>query len=62
MKIRLTILTENNIPRPAELTEEQVSKAWQIIFDLIALQGVADDKCHVETVEFVDEEVTDGAT
>ena len=57
MKIRITILTENNLQRPSELTEEIVAKAWQAILDLIALQGVADDKGYVETVEFVDEEV-----
>lgn len=56
MKIRITILTENNIQRPSELTEEKVAKAWQVIFDLITLPAVADDKCHVETVEFIDEE------
>ena len=59
MKIRLTILTENNIPRPAELTEEEVAKVWQVIFDVIALQAEALDKGHVETVEFVDEEEED---
>jgi hypothetical protein len=59
MKIRITILTENNLQRPAELTEEKVAKAWQLILDLIALQYMADDKGHVETVEFVDEEEED---
>lgn len=62
MKIRITMLTENNIPRPAELTEEEVAKAWQVIFDVITLQAETLDKCHVETVEFVDEEETDGTT
>ena len=55
MKIRITMLTENNLQRPSELTEEKVAKVWQAIFDLITLQAVADDKCHIETVEFVDD-------
>ena len=59
MKIRITILTENNLQRPSELTEEEVAKSWQLIFDLITLQDAANDKCHVETVEFVDEEEED---
>ena len=57
MKIRITILTENNLERSSELTEEKVKKAWQAIFDLITLPVVADDKCHVETVEFIDNDV-----
>lgn len=59
MKIRLTILTENNIPRPAELTEEQVSKAWQAVLNMMALVSETEDKSTVETVEFVDEEGTE---
>ena len=56
MKIRITVLTENNIQRSSELTEEKVAEAWQLFFDLMTLQAVANDKCYVETVEFVDEE------
>lgn len=53
MKIRLTILTENNIPRPAELTEEEVAAAWQLILNLMVLNS--NDKAIVESVEFVEE-------
>lgn len=35
MKFRLTILTENDIPRKPGLTEETVAKAWQFILDFV---------------------------
>ena len=55
MKIRLTIMTENNRIRPSELTEEKVKKAWQVLFDAFLLGNENDDKCIVETVEFVED-------
>ena len=56
MKIRLTVLTENNRQRPTELTEEKVKRAWQLLFDLWSLPGKDDDKCTVESVEFIESE------
>ena len=58
MKIRLTIMTENDKARPPELTEEKVKRAWQVVLDAICL--LSDDKCTVEKcmvekAEFVEE-------
>lgn len=55
MKIRLTIMTENNKVRPPELTEEKVKEAWQVVLDAIRLLSTEDDKCTVEKAEFVEE-------
>ena len=53
MKIRLTIMTENDEARPPELTEEKVKRAWQVVLDAMCL--LSDDKCAVEKAEFVEE-------
>lgn len=53
MKIRLTIMTENDKTRPPELTEEKVKAAWQLVLDAMSLG--ADDKGTVEKAEFVEE-------
>lgn len=53
MKIRLTIMTENDKTRPPELTEEKVKVAWQLVLDAMCL--MPDDKCTVEKVEFAEE-------
>ena len=53
MKIRLTIMTENDNARPPELTEEKVKRAWQVVLDAMCL--LSDDKCTVEKAEFVEE-------
>lgn len=55
MKIRLTILTENDIPRKPGLTEETVAKAWQFILDFINAASEDNDKATVEKVEFVED-------
>ena len=55
MKIRLTIMTENNRIRPSEMTEEKVKKAWQVLFDALLFGNENNDKCIVETVEFVED-------
>ena len=55
MKIRLTILTGNKIPRPSELTEEQVAKTWQKVLDYIAISRGMDEAATVERAEFVEE-------
>lgn len=53
MKIRLTIMTENDTTRPPELTEEKVKAAWQVVLDAMCL--MTDDKCTVEKAEFAEE-------
>lgn len=55
MKIRLTILTENDKPRRPEHTEELVAEAWQFILDLFNAASEENEKATVEKVEFVEE-------
>jgi len=55
MKIRLTILTENDIPRKPGLTEETVAKAWQFILDFVTAASEDNEKATVEKVEFVED-------
>ena len=55
MKIRLTIMTENDKKRPPELTEEKVKAAWQAVLDAMCLMTNTDDKCTVEKAEFAEE-------
>ena len=56
MKIRLTLLTENNKERAPELTEEKVKIAWQTVVNAICLMSDSDDTCVVEKAEFIEEE------
>lgn len=64
MKIRLTVLTENDCPRPNDLTEEKVMAAWQIFFGMFCLASDNNDKYTIEKVEFVEDvsEVDDEPT
>lgn len=55
MKIRLTIMTENDKTQPPELTEEKVKAAWQVVLDAISLYSTEDEKATVEKAEFVEE-------
>jgi hypothetical protein len=55
MKIRITVLTENNRPRPEKMTEEMVSTVWQSLLNVLCCQGENEDKCTVEKVEFVED-------
>lgn len=55
MKVRVTILTENDKPRKAEHTEEAVAKAWQFILDLFSVASEENEKATVEKVEFVED-------
>lgn len=55
MKVRLTILTENDKPRRPEHTEELVAEAWQFILDLFNAASDTGDKAKVEKVEFVED-------
>ena len=56
MKVRLTILTENDIPRKPGLTEETVAKAWQFILDFVTAASEDNEKATVEEVEFVEDD------
>lgn len=54
MKIRLTILTENNAPITEQVTEDVVKKAWQSVLDVICLMGMdPSEKATVEKVEII---------
>lgn len=59
MKVRITVLTENDKPLPPveeRPTEEQVVKAWQVIFDMMMiLMGKPDERATVESAEFIEE-------
>lgn len=55
MKVRLTILTENDKPRRPEHTEERVAEAWQFILDLFSVASEKNEKATVEKVEFVED-------
>lgn len=55
MKIRVTILTENDKLRKPGHTEETVAKAWQFILDLFTAASEENEKATVEKVEFVED-------
>ena len=54
MKIRLTILTENNKKRNENLTEAKVKETWQFILNMLSSLSENEDKAIVENVEFVE--------
>ena len=55
MKVRLTILTENNVERKPEHTPELIKDTWQTILDLYAaFDQTNGDKATVEKVEILD--------
>ena len=54
MKIRLTILTENNKKRNENLTEDKVKETWQFILNVLSSLSDNEDKAIVENVEFVE--------
>ena len=61
MKVRLTILTENDKPLEAlkafgDDPEEKIKKAWEFAFLMITLSSGTKDKIEVEKVEIVKEE------
>lgn len=56
MKVRITILTENDKPRIDDIPEEKVKMAWQTIFDSIMLFSTdPSEKILVEKAEFVED-------
>ena len=56
MKIRVTILTENNRPRPIDLSEQKVIDLWQNVFNMLSSLSVNGDICKVESAEFVEDD------
>lgn len=55
MKIRLTIMTENDKPRPEELTEDKVKAMWQAVLNVMCLMSDSGDSATIESVEFVED-------
>lgn len=55
MKVRLTIMTENNKPRPEELTEDKVKAVWQAVLNVMCLMSDSDDSITIESAEFVED-------
>lgn len=55
MKVRVTILAENDKPRRPDHTEELVAKAWQFILGLFTAASEENEKATVEKVEFVED-------
>lgn len=59
MKVRITVLTENNKPLPPveeRPSEELIVKAWQGIFDMMTLiMGKSDERATVESAEFIED-------
>lgn len=55
MKIRLTILTENNKKRNENLTEDKVKETWQFILNMFSSLSENEDKVIVENVELLED-------
>ena len=58
MKVRITVLTENDKPLPPvekRPTEEQIKKAWQVIFNMMSLLGKDRATATVEKAVIVEE-------
>ncbi len=53
MKVRLTIMTENNVPRPEKLTENMVVAAWQTVLEAMLPLAEDNSKVTVESAEFI---------
>lgn len=59
MKVRLTILTENDAKVPDGITEDDIKKVknvWQAIFNSLCLFSEKEEKATVEKVEIINEE------
>lgn len=55
MKIRLTILTENNKKRNENLTKDKVKEVWQYILNILSSLSENEDKAIVENVELLED-------
>lgn len=56
MKVRVTLLTENNEERTPEITEAKVLQAWQLLLAYVCAAADNGDSAKVEKVEFVEDE------
>lgn len=58
MKVRITVLTENDKPLPPveeRPSEEQIVNAWQAIFDFMTIMTKSEERAIVESAEFIEE-------
>lgn len=57
MKVRVTLMTENDVPvsELGENPEQKVKAIWDILMSLIVMQS-GDDKGYVEKIEILEEE------
>ena len=55
MKIKLTLITENNVPVESlgEKPEEKVKQAWELALTMLAIMSDDDSKAQVESVEIL---------
>lgn len=55
MKIRLTIMTENDKPveNLGDNPEEKIKKVWDVLLSMISLMSENNDNAYVERVEVV---------
>lgn len=55
MKIRVTLLTENDKQLTPEVTEENVRASWELLFSMIeAVSNDPSEKATVEKVEILE--------
>lgn len=56
MKVRITFTAENNTPRSTDISEDFLKKAYQVMFDCLALStSDLSDKVVVEKAEFIED-------
>lgn len=57
MKIRVTLMTENNVPvsELGEYPERKIRHAWDALIGILALYQNSDEEIWVEKTEIVDE-------
>lgn len=56
MKVRLTIMTENDKPLTNDITETKIKNAWQALWDILVATGSdPSEKVIVEKAEIVSE-------
>ena len=57
MKIRVTLMTENDIEptHSKEEIEKAAKKGWELVCALLNVQNGKDERCTVEKVELVEE-------
>lgn len=55
MKIKLTLITENNVPVESlgDKPEEKIKQAWELVLSMIATLSDDESKAQVESVEIL---------